>query len=165
MLSIEARLARLLDDISIEDTPMTAEAVQQEADVRATIAAWAAAISARDAERVVHHQSPEVAHASLAPPLRTIGSDRAGMEAWFATWRTLSYRFDDYVLDCAGDLAFCHGIARMAGTKTDGYEVDLSFRLTLGLHRHDGAWKIVHRHESVPFHMDGSFRAAVELTA
>lgn len=28
----------------------------------------------------------------------------------------------------------------------------------------DGAWRIAHRHESVPFYMDGSNRAAVDLT-
>jgi hypothetical protein len=27
-----------------------------------------------------------------------------------------------------------------------------------------GTWKIVHEHTSVPFHMDGSFRAATDLT-
>ncbi|MDD7940478.1 nuclear transport factor 2 family protein [Actinomycetospora lutea] len=40
----------------------------------------------------------------------------------------------------------------------------LWFRSTYALRRRDGAWAIVHQHESVPFHMDGSFRAATELT-
>ena len=26
-----------------------------------------------------------------------------------------------------------------------------------------GDWRIVHQHESVPFYMDGSYRAAVDL--
>jgi ketosteroid isomerase-like protein len=26
-----------------------------------------------------------------------------------------------------------------------------------------GAWKIAHEHTSVPFYMDGSFRAAIDL--
>jgi PhnB protein len=52
----------------------------------------------------------------------------------------------------------------MTGTKTDGEEVDLWYRVTVGLHQEDGAWRIVHEHESVPFHMDGSYRAAVDLS-
>jgi PhnB protein len=51
----------------------------------------------------------------------------------------------------------------MRGTKTDGEKVDLWFRQTLGLARHADIWKIVHEHESVPFYMDGSYRAAVDL--
>jgi PhnB protein len=51
----------------------------------------------------------------------------------------------------------------MQGTKTDGTAVDLWFRGTLVLRRTDGGWKIVHEHESVPFYMDGSFGAAIDL--
>jgi ketosteroid isomerase-like protein len=36
-------------------------------------------------------------------------------------------------------------------------------RSTLCFRREGGAWKIAHAHTSVPFHMDGSFRAAVDL--
>jgi PhnB protein len=38
------------------------------------------------------------------------------------------------------------------------------FRQTMGLGLTGGGWKILHEHESVPFHMDGSARAAIELT-
>jgi hypothetical protein len=37
-------------------------------------------------------------------------------------------------------------------------------RATIGLQVIDGEWLIVHAHESVPFYMDGSFRAAIDLT-
>jgi PhnB protein len=36
-------------------------------------------------------------------------------------------------------------------------------RETLGLRKIDGIWKIAHQHHSVPFYMDGSNRAAVDL--
>ena len=41
---------------------------------------------------------------------------------------------------------------------------DLWFRVTLGLRRVDGRWLVTHEHESVPFEMDGSFRASTDLT-
>ena len=64
----------------------------------------------------------------------------------------------------AGDeVAFAHGLIHMTGRKTDGEQVDLWFRQTVGLKLLHGAWKIVHEHDSVPFYMDGSFRAAVDL--
>ena len=37
-------------------------------------------------------------------------------------------------------------------------------RVTIVLRRIGGAWKITHQHTSVPFRMDGSFKAAVDLT-
>ena len=51
----------------------------------------------------------------------------------------------------------------MTGTKKDGEKADLWVRVTVGLRRIDGAWKITHQHTSVPFLMDGSFKAAVDL--
>jgi ketosteroid isomerase-like protein len=36
-------------------------------------------------------------------------------------------------------------------------------RGTVGLRRIDGRWKITHEHASVPFYMDGSYKAAVDL--
>ena len=42
-------------------------------------------------------------------------------------------------------------------------DIDLWVRCTAGLSRRGGAWKITHQHTSVPFLMDGSFKAAVDL--
>jgi ketosteroid isomerase-like protein len=52
----------------------------------------------------------------------------------------------------------------MQGTKTDGAKADLWFRQTFGFQRITGEWKIAREHESVPFYMDGSFKAAIDLT-
>ena len=51
----------------------------------------------------------------------------------------------------------------MSGTKVDGEEVSLWFRNTSCFRRNGGTWQVVHSHDSVPFYMDGSFRAAVDL--
>ncbi|MGH8727711.1 MAG: nuclear transport factor 2 family protein [Burkholderiales bacterium] len=51
----------------------------------------------------------------------------------------------------------------MSGTKTGGENVDMWFRETLGLRKIGGTWMITHEHSSVPFYMDGTFKAAVDL--
>jgi PhnB protein len=51
----------------------------------------------------------------------------------------------------------------MTGTKTEGAKADVWVRVTVVLRRIGGAWKITHQHTSVPFHMDGSLKAAVDL--
>jgi ketosteroid isomerase-like protein len=51
----------------------------------------------------------------------------------------------------------------MRGTRTGGEKTDLWFRHTVCFRKVDGTWKIVHFHESVPFYMDGSYKAAIDL--
>jgi ketosteroid isomerase-like protein len=61
-------------------------------------------------------------------------------------------------------VAFATSLDRLTATPkgmTDSFT--LWFRVTLGLRRIDGRWLVTHEHESVPFEMDGSFRASVGL--
>jgi PhnB protein len=127
----------------------------------------AAAITAKDARRAVAHLAPEVVSFGLAPPLRDAGDearDPAGIEGWFGTWDgPIGYDIGDLVIEAGDDVAFCHGLTHMTGTKTDGEQVDLWFRSTVGLRRTAAGWQITHEHDSTPFYMDGSGRAATDL--
>jgi ketosteroid isomerase-like protein len=60
-------------------------------------------------------------------------------------------------------VGFCHSLNRLSGTKTDGEEIDMWLRATVCFRKIDGKWTITHKHESVPFYMDGSNKAAVDL--
>jgi hypothetical protein len=51
----------------------------------------------------------------------------------------------------------------LSGTKVDGAKTDIWLRLTVCFRKIDGRWKITHEHESVPFYMDGSDKAALDL--
>jgi ketosteroid isomerase-like protein len=138
-----------------------------EAAIRALIAKRAAAISAKDASGVLATEAPEIVVAGLAPPLRfagPTGDTREGMEAWFATWKgAIDYEVRGLEVTAGDTVAFCTGFVRIGGTKTDGEKTELWARQTIGLQKLNGTWKIVHDHHSVPFYMDGSLRAAVDL--
>jgi ketosteroid isomerase-like protein len=135
--------------------------------IRALLNDHAAAITARDARRAVAHCAPEIVSFSLAPPLRYTGDevrDPAGIEGWFETWDgPIGYDIGEPVIEAGDDVAFCHGLTHMTGTKTDGERVDLWFRSTVGLRRTAAGWQITHEHDSTPFYMDGSGRAATDL--
>jgi PhnB protein len=134
------------------------------AHIRRVIADWTAGLSGKDAARVVSHGGPSFVNFSLAPPLVSDSSGTEGLNAWFETWRgRLGYEFRELDLAVDGDLAFAFGLVRLSGRKVGGPDVMLWFRLTLCFKRIAGEWKIVHEHESVPFYMDGSFKAAVDL--
>jgi ketosteroid isomerase-like protein len=63
----------------------------------------------------------------------------------------------------SGDVGFSHSLNRLRGAKKNGEKPDLWVRVTVGFRKVDGRWLACHEHVSVPFYMDGSFRAAVDL--
>jgi ketosteroid isomerase-like protein len=141
-----------------------ADANADEVAIRCVIDAWTQALHDKDAKAVAACLAADLTVYSLAPPLAAPDDGGQGLAAWFDTWSSpIGYDLPDLKIATAGDVAFAYGLAHMTGTKTDGETPDLWFRLTLGLRSHGEAWKIVHLHESVPFLMDGSFKAAVDL--
>jgi PhnB protein len=135
-----------------------------EDEIRALIEDRAKALRSKKAKGVVAHQAADFVQYSLAPPLISAEADAEGLEAWFATWDgPLGYELRDLRVAAGADTAFSHGLVRLSGTKVEGGRQEVWFRLTLGCQKIDGTWKIVHEHESVPFYMDGSYKAAVDL--
>jgi PhnB protein len=133
-------------------------------EIRAVIEGLWRAIGAKDAEATIAHYAPGFVSYSLAPPLRSSGPDPQMLAQWFATWHgAIGHELRDLEIVADGDVAYCTSLNRMTGTKTDGEQADVWFRATHGLRRIDGRWRIAHEHESVPFYMDGSYRAAVDL--
>jgi len=103
----------------------------------------------------------------LAPPLQHGGrrTIRDNLKGWFATFSgPVGSELRDLKIETGGDVAFAHGFNRIHGKRTDGSETSVWIRLTLGFRKIGGAWKVTHEHTSVPFYMDGSFKAAVDLT-
>ena len=89
---------------------------------------------------------------------------RSGLEEWFRTRDgPIGSDIGELVIEAGDDVAFCHALTRLSGTKTDGEQVDLWFRSTVGLRRTAAGWQITHEHDSTPFYMDGSGRAATDL--
>ena len=69
----------------------------------------------------------------------------------------------DLVMEVAGDMAVVHGLQHTRAWTRGGEEAAWWSRTTRILARTQAGWRITHEHASVPFHMDGSFRAAVDL--
>lgn len=140
---------------------------QDEQQIRALRADLSAAIRAKDPSRVVGHYTADSVMMVLSPPLQFgagEGPGRDGVEQWFATFDgPIGYEVRELRIVSGGGVAFCHSLIRISGARRDGTETDLWVRETLGLRQEGGAWKIAHQHQSVPFYMDGSNRAAVDL--
>jgi PhnB protein len=133
-------------------------------EIRAIFGDRINALFCKGVDLAVKHFAEDVVSYDLAPPLAHVGPGRQGLQDWFDTWDgPIAFAMGDLIVETGGDIAFAYGLGHMTGTKKDGAKVDLWARVTVCLGRRDRAWKITHQHTSVPFHMDGSFRAAVDL--
>jgi PhnB protein len=134
------------------------------AEIRLIVEAQIEALRARDAQALLAHHAADLVAFDLAPPLMTRGPDLAGTEAWLATWSgPIELEVHELSIELADPIGYGTSLNRMRGTKTDGTRVDLWVRATVGYRRIEGRWRIVHEHVSVPFYMDGSDRAALDL--
>jgi uncharacterized protein (TIGR02246 family) len=146
-------------------TPQTTQP-WDDLEIRQLIEARQQAHHRKDARAIAATYAPDAVRYDLAPPLVHHGVDRNDLEQWLATWDgPITIETRDLQIAVDGTLAVAHGLTRMRGRKLEagGRDVDLWFRTTVALKKADGRWQIVHEHESVPFHMDGSGRAALDL--
>lgn len=135
-----------------------------EAHIRALIDDWLKAVRAKDVDGATACYAKGVLTFSLAPPLRTTGVDKKEVEAWFASFQSpIGYEIRDLDVTVGGDVAFCHSLNHIVGTKVNGEQSDVWVRSTLCLRYIEGRWLVVHEHQSTPFYMDGSGRAALDL--
>lgn len=141
--------------------------VEDEEAIRKLVERRAAATEQKQAGAVAALFTVDATGFELAPPLKWDAGrmrDAAEMDAWFRTWDgQIRWETRELTVEVDGDVGFAHALDRMRGVKTDGQRVDMWLRTTIGVRRVDGEWKIAHCHSSVPFYMDGSLRAAVDL--
>lgn len=138
-----------------------------EAGIRALIEERSAAMRDKDAARAMATLAPDIVAFELAPPL-ALGPeqalDEAGLAAWLAGWDgSVGIEIRDLHVEARGGIGWSRSLNRLHGRLKSGREIDMWMRSTLAFRQVDGGWKIVHGHSSVPFRMDGSFRAATDL--
>lgn len=141
----------------------SAEAANEE-EIRSVIESWIDTVRRKDAAANLSHYGQHHTGYLLAPPLVAPAGDGKELQEWFDTFEgSIGYELRDLAITAHGDTAFAHCLARLTGTKTTGENTDVWHRLTVGLTKKGPHWKIVHTHESVPFLMDGSDKAALDL--
>ncbi|OJA04809.1 nuclear transport factor 2 family protein [Halomonas sp. QHL1] len=117
-----------------------------------------------DIDSIMEVYAPEARIFDLAPPLGRHGMNRSRLVAWLATWDG-PIRIDakDIELRIDGHLAHFSALNRISGFQSSEAQ-DIWFRSTMALQKLNESWKIICHHSSVPFYMDGSYSAAVDLT-
>jgi ketosteroid isomerase-like protein len=127
----------------------------------------AQAFRSRDAQTVTELYSDDAVGFLLSPPLRVAAAefrDPEALERWFAGWKgAIETEMRELRVVARGEVGFATALQRLVATAIDGRRTDMWLRATYCFRLDRGEWKITSVHESVPFAMDGSYRALVDL--
>lgn len=135
--------------------------------IRRSIASIEQAMFNKDAAAVTGQYAPGVVICNLAPPLIAEETDDpSALQAWLDGWQGPLHRTTRDLRIHAGDtFGFAWSLVNISTRDgKSGEPVSFWFRETLCFRNGPGGWEIVHEHSSVPFYMDGSERAAIDLT-
>jgi ketosteroid isomerase-like protein len=134
---------------------MTENTNTDESRIRVLLEAWADAVRRHDLPAILAHHAPDMVMFDLPPPLQCKGIG-AYKETWdlFFRYHKPGAAFDiqELTITAGRDVAFAFAIVR-CGTYSSSNPADkdgFPFRLTVGLHKIDGDWRIVHEHHSEP---------------
>ena len=89
----------------------------------------------------------------VPPPLAS-----KGIEAYRKTWNLffswahdpVVYSINEMDITASDNVAFVTALMRCAGRETSGQDIELDFRLTIGLRKIGDQWIVIHEHHSIP---------------
>ena len=126
---------------------------QDEMDIQALIDRWARAVREENRVGIRADHDSEMLMFDVPPPFLS-----RGLDAYMATWETffscaekpVAFDFHDVKITAGNDVAFATATGRCVDTDSKGKREQLEFRLTMGLRKMDGRWRVVHEHHSLP---------------
>jgi uncharacterized protein (TIGR02246 family) len=126
---------------------------KDETEIYALIERWAEAVRETNLEAIGLDHDADILMFDVPPPFLS-----RGLDAYIATWdkffswseKPLVFDFHDVTVTAGQDVAFATAIGKCAGIDPNGKREALEFRLTMGLRKIDGRWRIMHEHHSLP---------------
>lgn len=134
---------------------MSQQGETAESPIKALIEAWADAVRRHDLSGILAHHEQHIVMFDVPPPLQSRGMDEY-KKTWdlFFRYHKPSQAFDieELGITAGEDVAFAVAIMRCGSATFSGSpeEGGFLFRLTIGLRKIDGLWRVAHEHHSVP---------------
>ncbi|WP_240233447.1 YybH family protein [Devosia lacusdianchii] len=116
-----------------------------ETQIRSMLEAWAQAVRDIDMDGILANHTEDMVMFDVPVPLQS-----RGMDAYRKTWDLFfkyskggpdSFNLIEIEISAGDDVAFAHGILGIEQTR---------LRLTVGLRKQNGQWRIAHEHHSYP---------------
>jgi uncharacterized protein (TIGR02246 family) len=137
----------------VSHTKMQPMASNDEAEIRELIERWAEAVREENRAAIRADHDPGILMFDVPPPFLS-----RGLDEYMATWETffasskkpVDFAFHDVEVTCCQDVAFATAVGRCVNIERNGKHEDIEFRLTMGLRKIDGRWRVMHEHHSLP---------------
>jgi uncharacterized protein (TIGR02246 family) len=125
-----------------------------EAKIRTLVENWAEAVRAKDIAGVLAHHTDDVLMFDVPPPVAVRGLS-AYQDTWPPFFRALTegqgaFDITELRITANDTVAFATALLRCGSTEELAKDNTPRLRLTIGLRKVDGDWKIAHEHHSFP---------------
>ena len=125
----------------------------EEAEILALFERRSKAVRERDRARIRQDHDANILMFDVPPPFSS-----RGIEDYMATWETffsaaekpVAFAFHDVEVSCGEDVGFATAVGRCVNIDSEGKREPLEFRLTMGLRKIGGRWRVMHEHHSLP---------------
>lgn len=128
-------------------------AAAEEAAIRRQIEKVVEGLRSNDLDALREPYAPDVVSFDVEPPLQHVGIE-AKLANWarvFQVFEIVDYELRNLTLTIGDDVAFGHAFGRLSGTMKNGVATaGMWVRVTYGLRKIDGTWRIAHDQVSVP---------------
>jgi uncharacterized protein (TIGR02246 family) len=139
--------------LAMNDSRLQPAASHDEVEVRALIERWAKAVREEDRAGIRADHDADILMFDVPPPFLS-----RGLDAYMATWETffsaaekpVAFDFHDVEVSCGENVGFATAVGRCVNIDGSGRREPLEFRLTMGLRKIDGRWRVMHEHHSLP---------------
>lgn len=124
-------------------------------EIRTLVEDWASAVRRKDYDGILRHHAHDLLMFDVPPPLQSKGlaAYRRTWDLFFAASRDpIAFDIVDMSVAAGSDVAFVAAIVRCSESDPSGAHPDSTVRLSIGLRKVDGDWRIVHEHHSIPNH-------------
>ena len=125
---------------------MQPQPTSDEATIHALLEKWVVAVRAHDLEGVLEHRSRDIVMFDVPPPLQSKGID-AYRDTWtlyFGDEGSRLFELRETRIVASGGVAWVHAVLRCTTSPHP------AGRLTMGLRKVDGRWRVEHEHHSFP---------------
>jgi uncharacterized protein (TIGR02246 family) len=138
---------------SNNNTNTESNEANDEAEIRTLIERWAKAVRDQDRSGILANHDPGFLMFDVPPPFLS-----RGLDAYWKTWelffscaeKPVTFFLGDLEITCGQNVAFATAVGNCVGTDKNGNREPLELRLTIGLKRLAGKWRIMHEHHSLP---------------
>lgn len=121
--------------------------------IQALIERWAQAVRKEDLAAIRADHDPDILMFDVPPPFMS-----RGLDAYMTTWqlffsgveKPVSFSFEDIEVTAGADVAFATAKGKCVNIDRAGRREPLEFRLTMGLKKIGGKWRVMHEHHSLP---------------